>query len=56
MEGLNLRMLIKAECKEKYSNEVSNKFAALEALNSGVEINSAWGTIRGILKVHPNGV
>jgi hypothetical protein len=46
MERLNLKKLIKAEGKEHYLVEVSNRFAALEDLDAEVDIHSAWETIR----------
>jgi hypothetical protein len=41
MERLNLKKLNDVEGKEQYSNEVSNRFAALEDLDAELEINSA---------------
>jgi hypothetical protein len=46
MERFNLKKLNDVEGKEKYRFEVSNSFAALEDLDTEVEINSAWETIR----------
>jgi hypothetical protein len=46
MERFNLRKLNEVEGKEQYRVEVSNRFAALEDLDTEVEINSAWETIR----------
>jgi hypothetical protein len=40
MERFNLRKLNEVEGKEKYSVEVSNRFAALENLKTEVEINN----------------
>jgi hypothetical protein len=37
--------------KEKYHVAVSNRFAALEDLDTEVEINSAWETIRENIKI-----
>jgi hypothetical protein len=37
--------------KEQYHIEVSNRLAALEDLDSKVEINNAWETIREIIKI-----
>jgi hypothetical protein len=45
MERFNLKKLNEVEGKERYSVEVSNKFAALEDLDAEVEINSAWEMI-----------
>jgi hypothetical protein len=45
-ERFNLKKLNDVEGKEQFRVEVSNRFAALEDLNSEVEVNSAWETIR----------
>jgi hypothetical protein len=37
--------------KEQYCIEVSNRFAALEDLDTEVEISSAWETIRENIKI-----
>jgi hypothetical protein len=41
MDRFNLKKLNEVEGKERYHVEVSNRFAALEGLEAGVEINSA---------------
>jgi hypothetical protein len=46
MERFNLKKLNEVEGKEQYRLEVSNRFAALENLDTEVEINSAWEMIR----------
>jgi hypothetical protein len=46
MERFNLRKLNELEGKLQYRVEVSNRFAALEDLDTKVGINSAWETIR----------
>jgi hypothetical protein len=46
MERFNLKKLNNVEIKEQFCVEVSNRFAALEDLDTEVEINSAWETIR----------
>jgi hypothetical protein len=46
MVRFNLKKLHKAEIKEKYYIEISNRLAALEDLGIEVEINSAWEIIR----------
>jgi hypothetical protein len=46
MERFNLKKLNDVESKEKCRVEVSNRFAALEDLDTEVEINSVWETIR----------
>jgi hypothetical protein len=51
MERFNLKKLNEVEDKEQYHVEVSNKFAALEDLDTEVEINSAWETIRENVKI-----
>jgi hypothetical protein len=38
--------LNEAEGKEKYCVEVSNRFAALEVLNTEVEVNTVWETTK----------
>jgi hypothetical protein len=53
MERFNLKKLNEVEDKEKYSVEVSNRFAALKASDAEVEINSAWETVRQISKFQP---
>jgi hypothetical protein len=45
MERFNLKKLNEVEIEKKYRNEVSNRFAALEDLDTEVEINSAWETV-----------
>jgi hypothetical protein len=46
MERFNLKKLNEVEGKEQYHVEVSNRFAALEDLDTEVEISGAWETIR----------
>jgi hypothetical protein len=46
MERFNLKKLNETGCKEQYCVEVSNRFAAMEDLDTEVDINSAWETIR----------
>jgi hypothetical protein len=50
MEMFNLKKLNDVEGKDKFRVEVSNRFAALEDLDTEVEINSAWETIRENIK------
>jgi hypothetical protein len=45
-ERFSLKKLNEVEGKEKYRIEVLNRFAALEDLDTEVEINSGWETIR----------
>jgi hypothetical protein len=51
IERFNLKKLNKVEGKEKYHVEVLIRFAALEDLDTEVEINSAWEMIRGNFKI-----
>jgi hypothetical protein len=51
MEEFNLKKLNDAEGKGQFSVEVSNRFEALEDLDTEVEINSAWETIRETIKI-----
>jgi hypothetical protein len=51
MEIFNLVKLNEVEGKEKYRSEVWNRFEALQDLNAGMEINSAWKTNRKNIKI-----
>jgi hypothetical protein len=51
MEGFNLKKLNEVEGKEQYHVEVSNRFPALEDLDTEVEVNSAWEMIRENIKI-----
>jgi hypothetical protein len=51
MERFNLNKLNDGESNEQFRVEVSNRFAALEDLDTQVEINSAWKTIRENIKI-----
>jgi hypothetical protein len=51
MERFSLKKLNELEGKERYSVDVSNRFAALEDLNAEVEINTIWKTIRENTKI-----
>jgi hypothetical protein len=55
MEGYNLKKLNDVEDKEQFRVEVSNRFAAMEDLDTEVEINSAWETIRENIKISAKG-
>jgi hypothetical protein len=46
MERFNLKKLNEAEGKEQYQVEISNRFTALENLDTEVDINRTWQTIR----------
>jgi hypothetical protein len=43
-----LNKLNKAEDKEQYHHEISNRFTALKHLDTKVDINTAWETIKNI--------
>jgi hypothetical protein len=47
----NLKKLNEVESKEQFCAEVSNRFAALEDLDTDVEINNAQETIRENFKI-----
>jgi 50S ribosomal subunit-associated GTPase HflX len=51
MERFNLKKLSEVEGKEQFCVEVSNKFAALENLDSEVKINSGWEMIRENIEI-----
>jgi hypothetical protein len=51
MERFNLKKLNDVESKQQYCLEVSNRFAALEDVDTEVEINSAWQMIRAYIKI-----
>jgi hypothetical protein len=51
MERFNLKKLNKVEGNEQFRVEVSNRFPALEDLDTDVEINIAWETIRENINV-----
>jgi hypothetical protein len=51
MGRFNLKKLNDVEGKEQFRVEVANRFAALEDLDTEVEINSAWETIRENIKI-----
>jgi hypothetical protein len=46
MEGFNLKRLNEVEGNEQYRVEISNRFAALENLDTEVDINKAREIIR----------
>jgi hypothetical protein len=50
MERFNLKKLNDVEGKEQFRVEVSDRFAALEDLDTEVEINSVWEMIRENIK------
>jgi hypothetical protein len=51
MERFNLRKLNVVQGKEKCRVEVSNRFGALEDLDTEVEINTVWETITENIKI-----
>jgi hypothetical protein len=51
MERFHLKNPNEVEAKDKYRVEVSHRFAALEDLDTEVEINSAWETIRENIEI-----
>jgi hypothetical protein len=51
MDMFNLKKLNEVEGKEQYLAEISNRFAALENLDTEIDINRAWETIRGNIKI-----
>jgi hypothetical protein len=42
VERFNLRQLNELEVRKQYQNKISNRFAALENLSDGEDINRAW--------------
>jgi hypothetical protein len=46
MERFNLKKLNEVKGKEQFHVEVSNRFATLEDLDTEVEINNVWETMR----------
>jgi hypothetical protein len=53
-ERFSLKKLNEVEGKEQYCVEISNRFAVLEILDTGVDMNRAWETIRGNIKTSTN--
>ncbi|PNF30898.1 hypothetical protein B7P43_G05207 [Cryptotermes secundus] len=51
MERFNLKKLNEVEGKEQYRVEISNRFTALENLETEVDVNKAWETIRENIKM-----
>jgi hypothetical protein len=49
-EKFNLRKLNELEVKNKYHIEITNRFAALENLNTNEDVNRAWETIKENIK------
>jgi hypothetical protein len=55
MTKFDLKKLNEVEGKEQYSVEISNRFTALENLDTEVDINTAWETIRENIKISVKG-
>jgi hypothetical protein len=51
MERFSLSKLNEVEDKEQYRVEISNRFAALENLDTEVDFNRVWETIRENIKI-----
>jgi hypothetical protein len=51
MQRFNLKKLKEVEDTEQYRVRISNKFAALEILYTGADVNKAWETIRENIKI-----
>jgi len=49
-ERFNLRKLNELGIKEKYQNEITNRFAALENLNGEKNVNRDWENIKENIK------
>jgi hypothetical protein len=50
VKRFNLRELNELEVREQYQIEISKRFAALENLNDGENINRVWENIKGNIK------
>jgi hypothetical protein len=50
-QRFNVKKLIEVEGKEQYHVKISNRFAALENLDTEVDINKAWDAIRENIKI-----
>jgi hypothetical protein len=51
MERFNLKKLKEVDGKEQNRVEISNRYATLEILDAMEDINRAWETIRGNIKI-----
>jgi hypothetical protein len=47
----NIKKLNEVKGKEQYRVEISNRFTALENLETEVDVNKAWETIRENTKI-----
>jgi hypothetical protein len=55
MERFNLKKSNDLEVKEQYHFEIPNGFAALKNLDTEMNINRAWETIRNNIKISAKG-
>jgi len=53
-ERFDLRKLNELEPRKQYQIECTNRFAALEHLSDGEDINRAWENIKGNIKTAAN--
>jgi hypothetical protein len=51
MERFNNKKLNKVKAKEHYPVEISNRFAALENIDTEMDVNRVWETIRENIKI-----
>jgi hypothetical protein len=51
LDRFKLKKLNEVEGKEQYRVEISNSFASLENLDTEVDVNKAWETIRDNMKI-----
>ena len=56
MERFNLRRLSELEDRKEYQIEITNRFAALENLSNGEDINRLGRTLKRISKPQLRGV
>jgi len=50
VERFNIRKLNELEVRKQYQIEITNRFAALENLSDGKDINRAWENIKENIK------
>jgi hypothetical protein len=51
MERFNLKKSNEVEDREQYRVEISNRFSLFESLDTEVDINRAWETVRENIKI-----
>jgi hypothetical protein len=51
MDRFNLKKLNEVDGNEQYRNEISHRFTALENIDTEVDINRVWETIRENIKI-----